>query len=101
MSNLVKVLTGTYRNTDVINQTFELVTDVKEGKKGHFITVRPNAEVGQGWGDKIRINIRPESVEYLNGTTTNSGVATVTPTETDEEIMERIAERFDILDLTK
>ena len=96
--NLVKILNGTYRNKDVINQTFELVTDVKEGARGHFITVRPNAEVGQGWGEKIRINVRPEQVEYLNGVANNNGVAEVIPEETDEEIMERIGERFEILD---
>jgi len=88
MSKLVKVLNGSYRGAEVVNQKFELVKDVTDGARGMFITVRPNDEIGTG-RDKIRVNINSElDVEY------NDKPVKV---ETDAEIMDRISERFDIL----
>ena len=82
----VKIATGTYRGQEVTNQVFTLVKDVTAGTKGHFITVRPNTEIGQG-KDKIRVTIvSHDHVEYITE-----------EVESDEAIMERIGERFDIL----
>ena len=85
----ITVLRGTYRGQDVINQTFELVKNITFGKKGAFITVKPNEEINFPGKTQLRINIDSEhDVEYE-----------VKPVkqESDEEVMERIAERFDIL----
>jgi len=85
----VKILNGSYRGAEVVNQTFELVKDVTDGAKGMFITVRPNEEIGTG-RDKIRVNISNEmDVEYNN---------TPVKIESEAEVMERIGERFEILE---
>jgi predicted AAA+ superfamily ATPase len=90
MSNVVRIQFGTYRGETFTNQEFTLVDDVKEGKKGHFITVRPNNNIGVG-RDKIRVNLEdPNHVEYSNRPSC--------PVETDEQIMDRIESRFEILD---
>jgi len=89
MTTTVKIQFGTYRNETFTNQVFTLVDDVKEGAKGHFITVRPNDTIGVG-RDKIRVNLEdPNHVEYSNKPKS---------VETDDEIMDRIESRFEILD---
>jgi len=91
---------GTYRGNEVHNQEFEMVTPVKNGKKGYFITVRPNAEIG-GDRDKIRINVNPANVSFPNGelgSEVSIAVKNAVVEETDEEIMDRIADRFSILE---
>lgn len=103
----VTIVEGTYRNTEVHNQTFEVVNELKQGAKGWFITVRPNGEIGDD-RDKIRVSvpgpdcvIRPEG--YVAPTLAQAPLVeavkeAVVSTETDEEIMARIADRFEILE---
>jgi len=97
----VTILEGTYRGNEVHNQTFELVGAPKNGAKGWFVTVRPNAEVG-GDRDKIRVNIpNEECVLAPNGALEKTKVAsavTEAVEETDEEVMARIGDRFEILE---
>jgi len=103
----VTINQGTYRGAEVHNQTFELVTDVKECKKGFQITVRPNAEIGKG-RDKIRVILQnPKDVVYPEGyaSAEKAPVAeavakAVKPVkvETDKEVIARIADRFEILE---
>ena len=98
---------GFYRGAEVHNQTFELISDVKPSKKGFQITVRPNAEVGVG-RDKIRVTLQnPSDVMYPEGYKAASVVPAEAPflpalapikEETDEEVMARIADRFEILE---
>jgi len=88
---LVKVLFGSYRGVEVVNQTFELVKDITEGSRGMFITVRPNDEIGTG-RDKIRVNVDSEDDVEINQPSKTPVVL-----ETDEEIIARIGERFEIL----
>ncbi len=109
---LITVNQGLYRNEEVHNQSFELVQDIKKGAKGHFITVRPNKEIGVGRGDKIRINVEPDNVVYpegynpmsaalaqpVKGDDTFTPIAKAVKQETDQEIMDRIADRFEILE---
>jgi len=87
--NLVKILDGTYRGEEVVNQSFEVVSPLKEGAKGSFITVRPNDNIGTG-RDKIRITVKADKVQYNNKKV---------QVESDEEVIARIGERFEILDL--
>ena len=104
---LVKIIEGSYRNEEVHNQEFELISEPKEGKKGWTVTVRPNSETGVG-RDKLRIKIpgpayviAPEGVALPTKTAMAESVEqeiAAHPEETDEEIIARIAERFDILD---
>ena len=102
----VTILNGTYRNTEVHNQTFELVTAPKEGRKGWTVTVRPNEEINYPGADKLRINITgtddviyPEGYAPLNdvAASVKQALAPIKE-ETDEEIMARIADRFEILE---
>jgi len=88
MTMMVTIKEGTYRNAEVHNQTFELVSDITDGKKGPFITVRPNDTVGIG-RDKIRVHVHADNVQYNT---------TKVAKETDDEIMDRIKDRFDILE---
>ena len=84
----VTIKDGRYRGQQIKNQTFELIKPVQQGKKGHFVTVRPNDKVGVG-RDKIRITIKPGSIKASNS---------AKPVESDEDIMNRIEARFNILD---
>jgi hypothetical protein len=85
---------GEYRNNPVINSQFTLVKGFQTGKKGTFVTVK-NDGVFPVNIDEVRIKIADTSdVEFLDG-----DAAPVTAvTETDEEAMDRIATRFEILD---
>ena len=113
----VTVLRGEYRNAPVINSTFRLVADLKQGAKGNYITVEDDGTLGFP-GKSIRIKVR--SMEDIS--VTGSNVADMTDsqrskankednvfsivkpaepevyTESEEAAIERIRERFDILD---
>ena len=104
----VTILEGLYRGNEVHNQIFELVNEPKHGAKGCFVTVRPNAEIG-GDKDKIRVTIpTPQHVVMPEGITFPTHVPTAASPvhaaviqaieETDAEVMERIADRFEILE---
>ncbi len=99
MSQLVMLLRGKYRGKEFVNETFELVEDIKEGKRGHFIKVAPNTNVNFEGVEVLRIAVNPEDVKYIDasGAPRNEPVKASVPEETDEEVMERIGERFDIL----
>lgn len=87
----VLVKSGEYRNFPVINTQFTLVEGIKHGAKGAYITVKNEGQFPQQI-DKVKIKIESESDIEMNG------VAANTVTETDEEAMNRIATRFEILD---
>lgn len=85
---------GEYRNNPVINSQFTLVKGFQTGKKGTFVTVKNDGAFAVNI-DEVRIKIADTSdVEFLGGDV----VPTATVTETDEEAMDRIATRFEILD---
>ena len=89
----VLVKSGEYRNLPVINTQFTLVEGIKHGAKGAYITVKNEGKFPHQI-DKVKIKIAgPDSIEM-------NGVATVTSTvtESDDEAMDRIATRFEILD---
>jgi len=98
----VKIVEGTYKirgkDTDVAGMVFPLVEEFKFGTGGGFVTVDGKAVVG--FPDR-NIKIKVESAEsYVHvGASEAAAQARV---ETDEEIVERIRERFDMLkDMTK
>lgn len=93
----VLVHEGKYRTFDVYNQTFELVKDYKEGKRGGFVTVRSNGRFGPEH-DVVRIRVgSPKNIEIGDFEDISEAVSPEQG-ESDEEVIERIAERFDILD---
>ena len=116
----VTVFSGKYRNIDIRNSTFRLVQDVREGAKGMYITVEDNGSLGQGEGKEVRIRISNREDITVTGKSVaemtdneirkaskEDNVLTIvkpkepeveaTP-ESDEVAIERIRERFDILD---
>ena len=88
----ITIKNAQYRGKKITNQTFELIKPIQEGKRGHFVTVKPNKSVGIG-KDKIRININPSDVKASKDTK---------PQESDQDVMNRIESRFAILnEMTK
>ena len=87
---VAQIKKGTYRN-EKVKGTFPVVSELKQAKDGSwFITV--NAQESKFKNPKIRVKLdNPENVTVSEGT-----VESVK--ETDEQAMNRIAERFKILD---
>ena len=97
---------GTYRNQRVNNVEFTLVKDIVFGKKGSFVTVKNDGQF-PGFADEIRVQVEgTEQIEVIGNSESRPAV-TLPQTaavhfETDEEVMTRIRERFDILhEMTK
>lgn len=89
----VLVKSGEYRNLPVINVQFELVEGIKHGAKGAYITVKNEGQFPHQI-DKVKIRIEgPDAIE-VNGVAPTA----TTVTETDQDAMDRIATRFEILD---
>jgi hypothetical protein len=93
---------GSYRNQPVNNVTFALVKGYQTGAKGGYVTVNAEGYFGEDTPDVVRIRVNSiEDVEFTAGGVTAAPVAQApakAPVETDEEVMTRIGERFDILD---
>jgi hypothetical protein len=97
----ILVRRGVYRNQPVKNQTFALIKGFQTGRKGGFVTVKSDGAFGPEF-DVVRIRVNGiDDIEYTSGepvSRTNIVEMPKVHTETDEEVMERIAQRFDILD---
>jgi len=98
----ILVKNGSYRNQPVNNVTFALVKGYQTGAKGGYVTVNAEGYFGEETPDVVRIRVNSiEDIEFTAGGSVESPVATApakAPVETDEEVMTRIGERFDILD---
>ena len=98
----VKIINGVYRNIPVQNVAFTLVKGFQTGAKGGYVTVNADGYFGAEYPDIVRINV--DSIENLEFTGESVPVGEFVapiakaPLETDEEVMTRISERFDILD---
>ena len=97
----IRIIEGTYKirgnDTSVAGLVFPLVEEFKVGARGGFVTVDGSAV--NGFPDRnIKIKLGgPEDYEQVG-----SNVKATERKESDEEIMERIRERFDMLqDMTK
>jgi hypothetical protein len=112
----VTIFAGEYRGTKVRNETFRLVSDVKTGAKGLYVTVQDDGTLGYK-GKNVKVKIKCMEDITVSGQTVAdmsdsqrrqanednvfSLVTTKEPevyTETDEQAIERIRERFDILE---
>ena len=95
----VMIKEGTYKirgkDVDLAGMIFPLVEEFKVGAKGGYVTVDGRAVAG--FPDR-NIKITVSSADAYEAT----GTATAAINETDEEIVERIRERFEMLkDMTK
>lgn len=99
---LIKIHNGSYRNQLIVDRTFKLVKPYKTGTKGGFVTVdgSPYPELPD---KNIRIKVETtREFEVLDDdeiTDPNSlfQVEDEEP-ETDEQIMDRLRERFEVLE---
>jgi hypothetical protein len=100
----IRVVKGNYRGQTVQNTTFELVSGFQSGAKGSYVTVKNSGHFPK-CPDTIRIRVDNISdIEYTNAMTTEKPTEPTLSraTETDEQAMDRIRERFDILhEMTK
>ena len=100
----VRVIRGVYRNRPVENVTFNLVRGYQTGAKGGYVTVDSDGYFGPEFGVvRIRVN-GIEDVEYTSESVpVGEFVAPIAASnETDEQVIGRIRERFDILhEMTK
>ena len=104
----IRINKGEYRNKPVHGTTFSLVSGFASGAKGNYVTVKNNG-IFPNCPDTIRIKVDNISdIEYVNGDTVPARTLAFTKpvpvvaAETDEQAMDRIRERFDILtEMTK
>jgi len=98
----VKIINGTYRNHPVNNMIFNLVKGFQTGARGGYVTVNADGYFGPDLPEVVRINVNTiEDVEFVGESAMVGEMMTPVakaPAETDEEVMTRIGERFDILD---
>jgi SepF-like predicted cell division protein (DUF552 family) len=96
----ILVKNGSYRNQPVNGMIFNLVKGFQTGAKGGYVTVKADGYFGPDVPEVVRVKV--DSIEDLEFTTesviTERVVAPVAPIETDDEVMDRIEQRFDILD---
>ena len=100
----VRVLRGEYRGNKIADSVFTLVSGFQTGARGSYVTVQNNNTFPK-CPDTIRIRVdNIQDIEYTVPMTENTiAQSTVATTaETDEQAMDRIRERFDILhEMTK
>jgi len=99
----VIIKNGTYRNHPVNNVTFNLVKGYQTGAKGGYVTVNADGYFGPDFPEVVRINVNSiEDLEFAAGPVPEGArqvtPKVTTPVESDEEVIARIGERFDILD---
>lgn len=95
----ILVKSGSYRNTPVNNVTFALVKGFQTGARGGYVTVKADGFFGPDVPDVVRVKVDSiEDLEFTAGEITlDRPVAAQIPVETDDEVMDRIAQRFEIL----
>lgn len=99
----IRILTGSYRGINVVDTEFELVSGYQTGARGGFVTVKNGGHFPR-FGDTVRVRVDSiADIVYTSGMTTETAaVPEPRATETDEQAMDRIRERFDILhEMTK
>ena len=97
---IIRILNGSYRNKDVNGLRFELVEQYKKTATGGHVTVR-NDDIFPDCPATIRIKVSGVAdYEFVSGSAEPAKESKVKEviTETDEEVMVRIRERFEILD---
>jgi hypothetical protein len=99
----VTIKSGSYRNKPVANVSFALVKGFQTGAKGNFVTVKSDGYFGPEF-DEVRVKVDSiEDIEFAAGIPVMANEAVVEESvavihETDEQAIERIRTRFQILD---
>jgi hypothetical protein len=99
----IRILSGSYRNQPVIDEVFTLVKGFQTGKKGNYVTVKNEGQFAIAI-DEVKVKVDSiEDIQFMNGEQMVSNTVEFKTTaevskETEEEAMNRIAERFGILD---
>jgi hypothetical protein len=103
----IRIVNGEYRKNSVRNVVFTLVSGFASGAKGNYVTVKNDGNF-PNCPDTVRVRVDSiQDFEYVNGdavstTKTAQPQKSVAVVETDDEAMNRIRERFDILhEMTK
>ena len=92
----VLIRNGSYRNMPVTDTVFTLVKGYTEGAKSNYITVDGTEHAGMP-DSNVRIKVQsPEYFEVMKDGETVE--ADATKNETDAEVIERLRERFQILE---
>jgi len=88
-----------YRNLDASGKMFQLVEPMRKMVRGNYVVVK-NTDQFVGFPETIRIRVEDEDCyEYVDGGPVTEAA---TSTETDEQAMARIRERFEMLtEMTK
>jgi hypothetical protein len=92
MANVL-IKNGVYRNTPVVNVSFTLVKDLQTGANGNYVTVKSDGYFGPEH-DTVRVRVNGMEDIVFEG---KPDPVVPAAAETDEEVMERIAQRFEIL----
>ena len=105
--SFIRIKSGAYRTTDVSNQIFQLVEQYKLTAKGGYVTVK-NGGKFPGMPEDIRVKVEGMSdyefvseQEFVEAGNTPIAEAIALETlgaESDEVVIERIRQRFEILD---
>lgn len=95
----IRVLSGVFRNKSVNDEIFTMVKGYQSCKKGNYVTVKNDGQF-PGYGSEVKVKVDSiNMIQYMNG---NKEVITQSvnksTSETDTEAMDRIKNRFDILD---
>ena len=101
----IRIIKGEYRNKPVRNIAFTLVSGYTSGAKGNYVTVKNDGNF-PNCPDTVRIKVDSiQNFEYVTGEAVQDNTVHFekpTVVETDDEAMDRIRERFDILhEMTK
>ena len=100
----IQIVNGTYRNKSVAGRVFELVAQFQQTAKSAFVTVKNNGQF-PGFPETIRVNVTsPQDYTFVSGEAAQiqSAPESEVVTETDDEAIARIRDRFEILtDMTK
>lgn len=111
MTTYIRISQGSYHNQPIQDQVFELAKHFKQGRRDSFVTVVNHGEF-PGLPDRARIRVTSpaaytivDSSEYVQPSERQSSDADVSAIqaepvsqETDDEIMARMRDRFEILD---
>jgi hypothetical protein len=98
----IRIKSGSYKNVDVSGMVFPLVKQFEMGTRGNsFVAVRNEGQIPEG-PLTMRVNVTsPADYEFVAapaGYAEIAPVAAPVSAETDEEVIARIRERFQILD---
>jgi hypothetical protein len=101
----IRIIKGEYRNKPVCNIAFTLVSGYASGAKGNYVTVKNDGNF-PNCPDTVRIKVDSiQNFEYVTGDAVQDNTVHFekpSVVETDDEAMDRIRERFDILhEMTK